>query len=152
MSESSHIRVIEVSGQKFEVDLRSAKKIDQFRVGHKVKVLKKKWDGYQSYPGVIVGIDAFQNLPTIVIAHIENPLGGTGKIEFSYLNSQTKDVEICPMCEDDIVPTRDTILTYFNRAIENKLKETEELRSKKEWFLRQYGTAFGVSLFEAPTA
>ena len=144
--QDGHIRVIEVAGQKFEVDLRTAKRVDQFKVGDKVKVLKKKWgDSYVSYPGAIVGIDAFQKLPTIVIAHIENPLDGTGKVDFTYLNADTKDVEICPMCEDDIVPTRDTIIAYFNRAMDVKLKEVEEIKMKKEWFLRQYGTAFGIA-------
>jgi len=142
-------RIIEVSGVKLEVDLRTVKKIDSFKVGDRIKVLIKDYSGYKSHPAAIVGIDNFQNLPTVVIAYIANPLSNKdGEVNFAYLNAQSKDIEICPMCEDDIVPTRDTILTMFNRSIQAKEAEIEQIRARKEWFLRQYGTAFGVGAAE----
>jgi hypothetical protein len=145
-------RIIEVNGVKLEVDLRSARQISCFRVGDRVKVLTKKWDStYRSCAGAIVAIDAFQALPTIVVAFIDNPLASDGKIEFAYINSQSKDIEICAMSEDDIVPTRQTILTFFNAAIEKKEQEIAEIRTRKEYFLRQYGTAFGTPIPSEPT-
>ena len=36
-------RIIEVNGIKMEVDLRNAKRIDQFKVGDSVKVLVKSY-------------------------------------------------------------------------------------------------------------
>lgn len=136
-------RIIEVQGVKLEIDLRTAKQVDCYRVGDRVKVLTKDWSGkYASHAGAIVAIDAFQNLPTIVVAYIENPLTSSGKIDFAYINAQTKDIEIVPMCEDDIVPTRQTILGFFDASISAKERELAEIRTRKEYFLRQYGIAF----------
>lgn len=148
---NAHIRTIEIEGQKFEVDTRNIKKIDQFRVGDRVKLLQKDYSGYKSCPGVIVGIDAFQNLPTVVIAYVTGHGGYSDvKIEFCYLNCQSKDVEICPMCEDDILPTRDTIVEQFDRQIGKLLGEIESLKTKKEYFLRRFGVAFGAEFPEVP--
>lgn len=155
MNENDPIRTIEINGVKIEVDLRTAKKIESYKVGDRVKVLYKKYSGYRASPGVIVGIDAFKNLPTIVIAYIEDPLsysGDAGQVTFAYLNAESNDVEICPMCEDDIVPTRDTMRVYFDRAIQKKAGEVEEMKMRKEYFLRQYGIAFGVAAEEVAEA
>ncbi|MHC4294732.1 MAG: hypothetical protein ACYSTL_04025, partial [Planctomycetota bacterium] len=57
-AEQDQIRVVEINGVKLEVDLRHAKVIDQFRVGDRVKVLKKKYEKvYESHPGAIIGFD-----------------------------------------------------------------------------------------------
>jgi hypothetical protein len=139
MSNDKHIRVIEIEGHKFEIDTRTAKKIESYRVGDRVKLLTKNYSGYESHSAVIVGIDAFNNLPTIVIAYIDNPLSSAVSLKFCYLNSQSKDTEICPMCEDDLIPTRDTIRMHFDHAIDKLMKDVEEVKEKKEYFLRAYG-------------
>ncbi len=141
---SEHLRTIEVEGQKFEIDTRAAKKIEVFRVGDKVKLLTKDYSGYRSHPAVIAGIDAFHNLPTVVVAYIDDVLSTGGTLKFAYINSQSTDTELCPMCEDDLVPTRKTILTYFDQAIEKKQREVEEIVTQKEYFLRMYGTVIGT--------
>ena len=150
--ETNHIRTIEIEGVKFEIDTRTAKKIELFKVGDRVKVLVKDYSGYKAHPGCIVGIDAFKNLPTVVVAYMPNPLSSDGKIEFAYLNGQSKDLEICPMVEDELVPTRETIVQAFERAISIKQREIADVMVKRDWFLRQYGTAFGVAAAEMKAA
>lgn len=148
-----HIRIIEVNGHKFEVDLRTAKKVDQFKVGDKVKILKKKYgDSYESHPGVIVGIDCFKNLPTIVVAYLGSVFHNDGKLEFAYLNAKSDDIEICPMSEDDVLPNRETIVMFFDRSIAAKQLEIDQIVARKEYFIRQYGTTFGVGKEEVGAA
>lgn len=147
-----NIRTIEVNGHKFEVDLRTAKKIESYRVGDKVKLLTKQYDGYKVYPGAIVGIDSFKNLPTIIVAYIPSLFGNDGKLEFAYLNSQSKDTEICPMSEDDVLPNRETIVKYFNSSIKTLQAQIEAIESRRDYFMRQYGTAFGVGAAEVSAA
>ncbi len=148
MTDDSNIRTIEISGHKFEVDLRTAKKIESYKVGDKVKVLIKAAYGstYATHPGFIVGIDAFNKLPTIVVAYVPTVFGTEGKIEFAYLNAEAKDIEICPMSEDDVLPNAETIRTMFDRAIEKKQAELNEIVAKKEYFLRRYGVAFPAAI------
>ena len=56
--------IIEVNGIKLEVDLRTAKRVDQLRVGDRVKVLNKAYDGYEVLPGTVVCFEPFEKLPT----------------------------------------------------------------------------------------
>lgn len=145
---SEHIRTIEIEGQKFEIDTRTAKKIEVFRVGDKVRLLTKTYSGYTTHPAVIVGIDAFRVMPTVVVAYIEDILSSGGTIKIAYFNSQSKDTELCPMCEDDLLPTRETILIYFSQAIEKKQREIETIAAQKEYFLRMYGAVIGTTVEE----
>lgn len=149
---SDTTRVIEIEGVKLEVDLRTAKRIDAFKVGDRVKVLTKNYSGYESHAGVIVGIDAYRNLPTVVIAYIGNPLSSECQLQFAYLNSQTKDIEICPMADHDEVATRETILKHFEAAVAKKQREIEDIEIKRDYFMRQYGVAFGVGADEVAAA
>ena len=152
METNENVRTIEVEGHKFEVDMRTAKKIEAYKVGDRVKVLTKGYSSWTTHPGIICGIDAFKKLPTIVIAYIESTFSNTGQVSFAYLNAESKDVEICPMAEDDIVPNRETILMYFDKALDKKQAEVDDIRMRKEYFLRQYGVAFGVGAEEVAAA
>lgn len=141
---SEHMREIQIDGVKLEVDMRTARKVDCFRVGNKVKLLKKGYSSYSSYPAIIVGIDAFKKLPTVVLAYIDNPLSDNCGLKFEYLNAKSSDVEICPMVDDDIMPTMVTMREHFDRAISAKHRDIQELTAKKEYFLRKYGEVIGV--------
>jgi hypothetical protein len=149
---SEHIRTIEIEGHKFEVDMRSAKKIEAYRVGDRVKVLKKNYSSYEVHPGAIVGIDCFKALPTIVVAYVPGRFSDDGKVEFAYMNAESKDVEIAPMSEDDLIPTRDTILTYFERSLQIHRTKIREIEIKRDYFLRQFGIAFSVGAEEVAAA
>jgi hypothetical protein len=150
--DNEHMRTIEIEGHKLEVDLRTAKTIEAYKVGDKVKVLTKNYSGWQTHPGILVGIDAFKNLPTVVIAYIESVFSSTGEVKFAYLNAESKETEMCPMSEDDIMPNRATIIDFFDKSINQKQAEVDAIVARKEYFLRQYGVAFGVGAEEVAEA
>ena len=115
MIEEKHTTVIEINGVKMEVDLRHAKRIDEIRVGDRVKVLLKMYDGYKVYPGVVVGFEAFEKLPTIIVAYIKADFV-SASVEFLYFNSETKDKEIIKAIDDDQLELshKDT-MAHFDR-------------------------------------
>ncbi len=134
-----NLRIIEIGGVKIEVDLRTAKRIDTYKVGDNVKVLKKLYgDTFTSYPGVIVGFDAFVNRPTIIIAYLEQD----GQIKFVHLNADTKDVEVCPMENGELLFDKARVLELMDRAIQRAEQDLLDKRSSKEFFLRQFGGIF----------
>lgn len=140
MSEE-HTRTIEINGQKFEVDTRVLKRIDTYRVGSRVKILRKNYSGYNSYPGVIVAIDPFIKRPSITVAFVPNVLGADGKIEFATIDADTEDTEIVPIHDDDILPTAETVSEFFNHSIEQKRQELRRIEDRRDYFLMQYGQA-----------
>ena len=133
--------IIEINGIKMEVDLRNAKVIDNYKVGDTVKVLVKSYSGYTSHVGMIVGFDEFKQLPTIVVAYL-NIEYSTSAITFVYINSETKDTEICKINDWDIPYSKQTILDRMNAEIAKKEADVLEANRKKQVFLSMFGKYF----------
>jgi len=135
-------RIIEVNGIKMEIDLRTAKRVDEFKVGDAVKLLAKDYQSYKSYPGVIVGFDQFKLRPTIIVAYIKKDYAST-KLEFAYINSETPDFEIAPIQEFETKVSWREIQEDFDKKIKDKAMEVEKLKAEKEWFNGSYEKWFG---------
>lgn len=139
--------VIEVNGVKLEVDLRTAKRVDELRVGDRVKVLVKQYSEYKVHAGTIIGFEPFENLPTVIVAYLDIDYLGVN-VKFVYFNAQSKEVEIVKAIDDDQldVSKRD-LCASFDRDIAKKEMEISELRQKKSFFLERFGEYWKV---EAP--
>jgi hypothetical protein len=135
-------RIIEINGVKLEIDLREAKTVDTFKVGDTVKVLKKKYsDSYESHPGTIVGFDEFKVLPTIIVAYLEISYSECA-LKFEYINAETKNVEIVKANELDLQFEQATVMEKFDREIEKKEREIEDIKSKRNYFSKHFGKYF----------
>ena len=136
------IRVVEINGCKFEVDLSTAKKIEEYKVGDKVKVLKKGYsDSYNVYPGVIIGFEWFNTLPTITIAYLLLEYK-EAKIEFLYFNQNTKDYELSHSQNTELLIEPTDVIKTMNKEILTKEAEIVEIRRKQEYFLKCFGKFF----------
>lgn len=135
-------KIIEINGVKMVVDLSTARVIDTYKIGDNVKVLKKEYgDKYNIYPGVIVSFVNFQELPTIQIAILKQEYLGT-TIEFINFNSNTEGVEIHPCSEHELHLEKNSVMDTFNRLIEQKRHEMEELIAKRDWFEKYFAKYF----------
>ena len=134
--------IIEINGVKLQVDLRHAKRIEEYKIGDQVKVLVKKYsDSYYSYYGTIIGFDNFEKLPTILIAYVCNDYSNAN-IEIIYFNSKTDDVEICSCNNGDIFLDKNEILRKMDNEIEKKEDEVKDLKMKKKYFKDMFGKYF----------
>lgn len=150
MTEKEHFRTVEINGIKMEVDLRTAKRVDSYRIGDKVKILTKAYSGYESHPGVIVGFDEFKNRPTIVVAYVKIDHSNDGAVHFAYIHEGNGDIEIVALNSDDLIPTRETVVATFDRLIAKKKLELADLDAKRSYFLERFGAAF-AEYATAPT-
>ena len=141
MSKSTK-RIVEINGIKMEIDLRTAKRVDHYKVGDRVKVLVKGYSDWSSNFGVIVAFDEFVNLPTITVCYVES--GYSADLKFATINSQAKDVEIAP-CIDDVVIDQKDVLDKINRLIESKEAEINDLLAKRSYFIRHFGEWFKLA-------
>ena len=134
--------IIEVNGVKLEVDLRTAKRIDELKIGSRVKCLVKKYDSFATYPGVVVGFDPFPSRPTIVVAYLENGYGSSG-LTFKSFNADTKDFEIVADLDNNAMEVnKSSIIQNFDREIDKKKLELQELEQRKQFFLDNFGVYF----------
>ena len=144
-------RIIEIDGIKLEVDLRTAKRIDTFRVGDAVKILDTgdSYNPNKIYPGVIVGFCEFERSPTIEIMIIKEEYSG---VDFSFLTITGKEIgngetrnsryEMIPYTSQESLFTQSNIVTKFDRQIEKKELELLELKRKKKYFIDDFQKAF----------
>ncbi len=134
-------REIEINGVKVVVDMRTVKKIDTYRVGDNVKVLKKSYDKYNIYSGVIVDFVNFKELPAIVVAYFNQDYSGTS-ILFETITKETKDIEIAPCLPHELSINKNRVIDKFNYEIEQQQHKVDELKAKRDYFLENFGKFF----------
>ena len=141
MENKEFIREIEINGIKLEVDLRTCKRVDTFKVGDNVKVLKKNYDNYSVYSGVIVDFVAFKQKPAIVVAYFNQDYSGVS-IKFETITEDSKDIEIAPCLPHELKLNKARVLDKFDLQIADKEREADELRQKKQYFIDNFGKFF----------
>jgi hypothetical protein len=139
--ETTEKRIIEINGMKMEVDLRAAKRIDEFKLGDNVKVMEKDGSNYKILPGVIIEFVEFKELPTIQIAVFETSYWGSA-IRFINFNSESKDVEITSVSEHELVLEKNRIIDKMNMDIDKKKGEYLEAVAKKDYLIKHFGKYF----------
>ena len=136
--------VVEISGQKFEVDMREAKAITHMKVGDAISVLHDKGehytDRYLVCPGVVVGFEDFKDLPTVNICYLQQQYN-EAELKVVGINKDSK-IKIAPRT-DDILPTaKSYIIDGLDREIVKAEAVLEDANRKKEYFLRNFGMDF----------
>lgn len=141
MEDNQEKTVVEIKGIKMEVDLRYARRIDEFRIGDRVKVLEKEYREPRLYPGVIIGFENFKELPTIVVAVLQNKYN-EAKIVFKYFNAKAEDMDMVP-AESHYIPfEKAEVLRLMDKEIETKKQEHDDLVARKEYFLKTFECYF----------
>lgn len=133
-------RIVEIDGVKVEVDLRTAKRVDYFKVGDNVKILDKDYSGYKVKPGIIVDFAEFKELPTIVIAVFEEgSWSSSPSISFIHFNAaMSEKIELVPASEDEIKLSKDGVIEKFEREIQKKKNEYIDLQNQLEYFKKHF--------------
>lgn len=133
-------RIVEINGIKLEVDLRSARRIDEFRVGDNVKVLDSRNGKSLVRSGVITDFANFKELPTLIVAMYCPPdYWSKPSVEFLYYNSQTEDVEIVGVSAEEVIVSRETVVQKFDDEIAKKRDELNDLIIKRDTFVKYFG-------------
>lgn len=135
-------RIVEINGVKLEVDMSTARVIDEYRVGMNVKVLMKEYSGYVARPGIITEFVNFKEQPTIVIAVFKEDYSGVS-IDFVYYNKSTADqYEIAPCCEHELKLNKERAIDKFNVKIEEYKSKIAELEEKRDYFEKYFNKHF----------
>ena len=137
--------IVEINGTKFDVDLETVKRIDEFKVGDNIKVLLKNHSGYEVMPGVIVQFVNFKDLPTIQIAVFKQDYFGT-KIEFINYNSDTTDIEFTACAPHELFLEKDTVMDRLQQEINKKEAEVSDLVAKRDWFAKYFHKYFATDI------
>lgn len=134
-------RIVEINGVKLEVDMRYARRIDEFKVGDTVKVLDKRNDKNELRTGVITDFANFKELPTIMVAIYKAATywSDSPSIEFIPFNADTEDIEIVGVSAEEIIVSRETIIDKFNDDIAKQRDKLNDLIVKRDTFVKYFG-------------
>lgn len=133
-------RIIEINGVRLEVDMRSARRIDEFRVGDSVKVLDSRNGKNEMKAGVITDFANFKELPTIIVAVYKGGDYWTKPtIEFITYNSETEGIEIVGVSAEEVIVSRETVVQKFDDEIAKKRDELNDLIIKRDTFVKYFG-------------
>lgn len=133
-------RIVEINGVKLEVDMRSARRIDEFKVGDSVKVLDQRNDKNEMRSGVITDFANFKDLPTMMVAiYKEGSYWEKPTIEFIPYNANTEGIEIVGVSAEEIIVSRDTVVQKFDDEIAKKRDELNDLIIKRDTFVKYFG-------------
>ena len=138
-------QVVEVKGVKVEVDLSTAQRIDTFAIGTRVKVLRTEYSQAKVLPGVVVGFEPFNDLPTIIVAVFKSSYSDVD-IEMIYYNSGSEGVELIAASDvqdfDDLILSRDECLAVFTKQIAKLQAEINGLENKRRYIASKFGLLF----------
>jgi len=143
MSEENK-RIVEINGVKLEVDLRTAKVIDTFKVGDPVRVYHPKQD-YRSAEinvGVIVGFCEFSSNPAIEVMELNTDYSS---IEFRTVvicGEINNGIQLAPYDKYEGLISHADVVTKFDRLIQKKELELSDLKLKKKYFIDDFAKAF----------
>lgn len=141
---SNEKKIVEINGIKLEIDMRYAKKIEYYKVGDNVKVLIKKYsDIYESYPGVIVGFDQFEKLPTITVCYVQLDYN-SAEIKFININDGTKEYEIVHLSEHEKHIDKQRAIDLLDRMVLKAESELTEIRRKRNYFIEKFEQNFNL--------
>ena len=133
-------RLIDINGVKLEVDMRSARRIDEFKVGDSVKVLDQRDGRCDVRSGVITDFANFKDLPTIMVAvYKQGSYWDKPTIEFIPYNSKSEGIEIVGVSAEEIIVSRDTVVQKFDDEIAKKRDELNDLIIKRDTFVKYFG-------------
>jgi hypothetical protein len=136
-------KVVEIQGVKLEIDERTAKTVDSYKIGDPVKVLIKRYsDTYNVHPGVIVGFCDFRELPSIEIMYLETDISTDEPFKIKVLNEKSTDVDIAPVSEFDTLLDKQAVEERFARRKQKLEIELLELEKRHKFFNARFATAF----------
>jgi hypothetical protein len=148
----AQMQTVEINGIKMEIDLRTAKRVDTFKVGDRVKLLKKESDNSAPsiHHGVIVGFENFNVAPTIVVAYVEGSYNP--ELKLAYLNALSNEnstkFEIIPDVDETLPFHKADVLAAFDKEVAKKLEEIRDQLRKKRYFISRFGQMFGETKAE----
>lgn len=129
---------LQINGSTFEV-VGERDAISEYGVGDRVKLLRPK-SSYDPSPevvkGWIVSIDAFTK-PTITILLVKDGYM-TVDVEIVHFNSDSKNIEIGRLCEDEIESQKEEVIQALERQEKSLLTQLTALKEKRDYVMGKY--------------
>jgi len=130
--------IFEVNGVKLAIDPGRAVRIEEIRVGDRVKILDTSgYSGHKVHAGVVIGFEPFPDLPTILVAYLEKDYQ-KAEIKVAAINKKTEKMQMLKSVSDELFD-RDEVLKMFDKQIAENQRKIDDLNDHKCYFTEKFG-------------
>jgi hypothetical protein len=143
-------RIVEIDGVKLEIDLRTAKVIDHYKIGDPVRVMIGDTYGNPIKAGVIVGFCEFEKNPAIEILVLDSDYSNINFKTVTIISGKENKVQIAPYDRYEGLISQTDVVTRFDREIQKTELELADLKLKKQYFIDDFAKAFERIVPTAP--
>lgn len=142
MNDIATIQEFAVGAVTIAADRERAVRAEILKVGDPVRVLlKPDYGDIAVHTGVIVGFEPFTERPTIIVAYVEVSYSKAEMKMLYFTGDEKQKAEIIAAPQDiNIEIERGRVIDWFNSEEQSKLAEIEEIRSKRQYFQRYFGS------------
>jgi hypothetical protein len=143
MENENSKRIVEIDGVKLEIDLRTSKVVDHYKVGDPVRVMLDDTYGSPIRAGVIVGFCEFEKNPAIEVLVLDESYSSNVNFKtITIVSGKENKAQIAPYEKYAGFVSQSNVVTRFDREIQKKELELADLKLKKKYFIDDFAKAF----------
>ena len=135
------MKQIEVNGITYSVD-ESMFVTEEIKVGDEVQILKKGYDSWETFPGVVVQILPFDDKPAVQVVYVDHSYSSV-EVKTILITDDTGDsVKMLTKANPIIKLTKERAVDLLQKKITNAEEALEKARYNLDYFNKYLGTYF----------
>lgn len=138
------MKQIEVNGITYSVD-ESMFITEEIKVGDEVQILKKNYDEWKTYPGVVVQILPFDEKPAVEVVYVDHSYSSVSVKTILITDDTGDSVKMLTKANPIIKLTKERAVDLLQKRITECEDELEKARYNLEYFEKYFGSYFSKS-------
>jgi len=135
------MKQIEVNGITYSVD-ESMFVTEEIKVGDEVQILKKGYDSWETFPGVVVQILPFDDKPAVQVVYVDHTYSSVDVKTILITDDTGDSVKMLTKANPIIKLTKERAVDLLQKKITEAEENLEKARYNLEYFNKYLGTYF----------
>lgn len=135
------MKQIEVNGMTYTFD-ESVFLTEEIKVGDNVQILKKGYDKWETFPGVVVQILPFDNKPAIEVLYVDYTYGDVNVRTIIITDDTGDNVKMLTKANPIISLTKERAIDLLQKKITECEENLKKAQYNLEYFNKYFGTYF----------
>ena len=135
------MKQIEVNGITYSVD-ESMFVTEEIKVGDEVQILKKYYDSWETFPGVVVQILPFDDKPAVQVVYVDHTYSSVDVKTILITDDTGDSVKMLTKANPIIKLTKERAVDLLQKKITDAEEALEKARYNLEYFNKYLGTYF----------
>jgi len=135
------MKQIEVNGITYSVD-ESMFVTEEIKVGDEVQILKKGYDSWETFPGVVVQILPFDDKPAVQVVYVDHSYSSVDVKTILITDDTGDSVKMLTKANPIIKLTKERAVDLLQKKITEAEENLEKARYNLEYFNKYLGSYF----------